>query len=312
MTALITALKLAYLCESSYAEYLRGNIIVSTGKDKLQCIWCANECGEFCNHCLEWIADTSVSYYAQFSGANERLKKFLLPTDRHPADGFAIIAAMAIIKLATVAKYKQTLNRELDLDPNELELHSCAEHSQRLLQAAALLDFAHQKSLPNPDITLLLEQVYYQLGCGSLAMVTFRELNLKQVQNHTLGYILFDRIATLHPMPQPSGSSAHLKAVDPADDLKKLHEFYRKSKIQTQNQIWKSLEHGSYESVLQLMEFNTIFSETRTAAMSAVESRRVNRLLNNHFELNSDSHGFDLIREYSVGKDKQDVLTCFS
>lgn len=297
ITAVTTLHKLIYFCTSSFQEVKRSVFLVEREEQNVECKFCHNQCaGEYCEFCLEILAESCLELYVRYSRPNEELSKILLPTDRHPADGLAIIASMALLKIAESTNYKKYT--EDPHAPECSELYATPLFTQRHLQVAALLDNAHQRSLPNPDITLLLQQIYFKIGAGSLAMDAYRDLNLKQIQRHTLGYLMFDRISTLHPKPQPAGSSVHQKDIDPAKDLEKMQEFYRNSVDQTNKQVWKALENGSYDVVLQLMDFKEIMSDTRTSAMVAIESRRVARLLDPATTSNPGTHGFDLVRKY--------------
>jgi N-terminal acetyltransferase B complex non-catalytic subunit len=285
----ITVLKLEYFFKSSCAELSRRQAFEAINTMYTTCKWCEAVCGVFCESCLENIACKGLHAYGRDTTTDTvNLKRFLLPTDRHPADGWAIIAAMCLFKLS----HNSNLNAELGL-----VVSYCSSQAKRLLQAAVILEVAHQRSRPNPDITLLLVRVYLQLGAGSLAMQTYQSLHLKQIQNHTLGWVILDRISTIHPKNQAESRGIVEGKVNPARDLEKLQQLYRKTKLQTQNNIWKSLEHGSFETVLQLTNFYNIMSASRTVAISVSERRRVERLDNPRVELKINSHGFDLIRE---------------
>ena len=160
-----------------------------------------------------------------------------------------------------------------------------------------MLEFAHTHSKPNPQILLLLTRLYSQLGAGSLAMRAYGRLGLKQIQGDTLSYTLFDRISSLHPHTVDD-SSATEEARDPSKQLKKLQRIYRGFRNQIITNSWRSFEHGSYDSIFQLMEVSGKLSRSMTSAMSAIELRRIDRLTQPNAVLTPNSHGYDVLRKF--------------
>jgi N-terminal acetyltransferase B complex non-catalytic subunit len=215
-------------------------------------------------------------------GIGKRLKS----TDQHPADEWAIIAAMCLLKLAGCRPWVPSESHDLF---SRLD-------TQQLLRATLILEFAHTRSKLNPQILLLLIRLYSQLGAGSLAMRAYGKLGLKQIQGDTLSYTLFDRISSLHPHTVDDGSAAE-EVLDPSKQLKKLQRIYRGFRNHIITNSWRSFEHGSYDSIFQLMEVSGKLSTSMTSAMSAIELRRIDRLTRPNTVLGPNSHGYDVLRK---------------
>ncbi|KAI9744803.1 MAG: hypothetical protein M1818_001728 [Claussenomyces sp. TS43310] len=204
--------------------------------------------------------------------------------------------AMALIKLSGAKPEAEVQFAEKDLA------------IQRLLQAAALLEFGTQRSKANPKFALMLVRLYFRLGAGSLAIRAYQRLGIKQIQGDTLGYMLFDRISTLHPHPV-SGSSSIEDDMDPSDQLRKMQGLYRRQREQIRTSIWRSFEHGSYDSIFQLMEVSDKLSRSTAAAMMTIELSRITRFIDPKAAQHKISLGYNtlstdpLLQEYSDNSD---------
>jgi N-terminal acetyltransferase B complex non-catalytic subunit len=209
----------------------------------------------------------------------------LLTTDKNPADDMAVVAAMCLIKLSgappsPVDTFSKDLKRP-DL--------------QRLLQATALLEHAASNSKANPELSLLLVRLYQSLGAGSLAMRSYNRLGVKQIQGDTLGYVLFDRISSLHPHSVTDEGDV----VDPSTQLSNIQQVYRKFRGQISSNSWKSFEYGNYDSIFQLLEVNEKLSLSAASVMSTVERRRIARITGSSATIDTTSHGYDILCEYN-------------
>ncbi|KAI0810968.1 N-acetyltransferase B complex non catalytic subunit-domain-containing protein [Irpex lacteus] len=93
-------------------------------------------------------------------------------TERQPADDFAILAGQTFVSLWTLTGQKEL---------------------KYLYNAAALLDFAVNKSKDSYHAKLMLIRIYLLLGAPSLALEQYRALHLKQVQTDTLSHLVLSR-----------------------------------------------------------------------------------------------------------------------
>jgi N-terminal acetyltransferase B complex non-catalytic subunit len=283
----ITLSKLSYFIKSSLTETTRATFNDRLGVSGFSCYWCNETCGTYCTSCLQSLATESLqNYYCTMDddgGVGEGLKS----TDQHPADEWAILVAMSLIKLAGCRPWI----------PNESHDMFSRLDAQQLLRAALTLEYAHTHSKPNPQILLLLIRLYSQLGAGSLAIRAYGRLGIKQVQGDTLSYTLFDRISSLHPHMVDDSIVAE-EARDPSKHMKKLQRLYRNFRNQIITNSWRSFEHGSYDSIFQLMDVSGKLSGSMTAAMCAIELRRIDRLTQPNAVLTPNSHGYDVLRKF--------------
>lgn len=163
-----------------------------------------------------------------------------------------------------------------------------------ILQATMLLEYAWSHSKPNFQISLLLIRLHSILGCGSLALRAFEGLGIKQIQLDTLSYTFFDRISSLHPHPIKHTIEGSSEVHSPLGNLDKQQRLYRKSRDHVSKNCWTSLENGNYSSVFQMKEFEETLSQSMSAVMSVVESRRIARLTKPSGELATSSGAHDI------------------
>jgi N-terminal acetyltransferase B complex non-catalytic subunit len=211
----------------------------------------------------------------------ENVGQTLLPTDKHPADDWAILAAMCLLKLAGCCVWTTGQDQKKNVP--------------YILQAAIVLEYAYSKSKANPGISLLLVRLYSFLGAGSLALRAYTRMGIKQIQGDTLSYILFDRISSLHPHPVTGEPGEMPDELDPAFHIRKLQRLYKDFKTQINTNSWRSFENGNYDSIFQLMEASDALSRSITLATSVIELRKIDRLTSKTYSMSKDSHGFDML-----------------
>jgi len=228
------------------------------------CTSCKTPCGIFCGVCLRVLVQSGVHSYKIALDDDGKITKSLLTTDRHPADDLCILSAMCLVKLSLI-----------DSKTSEDVL----TRASFLLQATALLEFAWTHSKSNFQISLILVRLYSYLGCGSLAARAYQRLAIKQIQVDTLSYTLFDRISTLHPHPFSHAPDGVAPYPSPLEQLSKHQKFYKSAVSQINKNVWLSFKHGSYNSIFVIREVAERLSQSMSAVMSAIESRRVSRLV---------------------------------
>jgi N-terminal acetyltransferase B complex non-catalytic subunit len=246
----------------------------------LQCTSCYQLCGAYCKCCLENLAHSALQSYRKAVNDDDTITKTLLPTDRHPADDLVILSAMCLIKLSLVHK-----NATQSIDDIK---------TSYILQAAVILEYAWLHSKPNFQISLLLIRLYSMLGAGSLAMRAFQRVGAKQIQLDTLSYTLYDRISSLHPHPFSNNIHGASLFPSPVEHLERHQNFYRKIRDHVNRNRWTSLEHGSYNSIFQINEFEDKINRSMSAVMSVVESRKIARLMQPGVPLAASSGGYDI------------------
>ncbi|KFY06783.1 hypothetical protein V492_07759 [Pseudogymnoascus sp. VKM F-4246] len=263
------------------------------------CVWCGHKRYIWCERCQKWNAMRLIRDYSTaikgfniggpwVKGAPIGIPKHLklLPTDTHPLDDMAIMAAINLIKL-TATPYAQFYSSPVDFETRH--------GHQRLIQAAALLEFAHSKSAANTHILLLLVKLYSMLGAGSLALRAYHKLNIKQIQGDTLGYVIFDRISSLHPHPVQDEINGTTQTLDPAANIAHVQRMYGNVRGQINNNSRRSFEAGSYDSVCQLVNASDQLSRSIGTAITVVELRKIVRITDQNAVLTKHSQGYDLL-----------------
>ncbi|CZS94560.1 uncharacterized protein RAG0_04512 [Rhynchosporium agropyri] len=282
ITEAINHSKLQYLLRCSLPEYERRQSPAKrSAQDEFKCVSCSKPCGITCKYCLTRTAEKSIKFY-RLAASDDKLVADLPSTDRHPADDFAVLAAMCLIKLA-LAEASHT-NEPLK-----------SSKTSYLLQAVVLLEVASVPSQSNFQISLMLIRLYRYLGCGSLAMRAFERLGTKQVQLDTLSYVLFDRISTFHPhhfAQLPNGSD---KTRKPIEQMQKQRKMYHWAKEHAIKNIWLSFKHSSYNSVFEIREVQDNLFRSLARVMSFVESTRIARLVEPKRPLSEVLQEFDIL-----------------
>jgi len=239
-----------------------------------------------CKFCLEDAAKEAIQSYSIAMDDDGRISNALLKTDQHPADDLSILAAMCLIKLSLL----KTENSSEPLSRTT---------TTYVLQAAVLLENAWSHSKHNFQITQMLIRVYNHLGCGSLAMRAYHRMPVKQIQQDTISYTIFDRLSSSHPHAASQSIAASSKQRTPVEQLQHQQKFYRSSRGNITKNLWLSFKHGSYNTVFELAEVSEKLSHSMAAAMSVIESRKISRLTVPGTPLTEISNGFDILRRSS-------------
>lgn len=258
---LVNAYKSIYLLSSSIPEYERRS---SPTSDHI-CSICSTSCVLYCNVCLARLARSTMQSYGRAIKDEGDIFATLLPTDRHPADDLCIISVMCLVKLsASTSDGSGTLS---------------SIGISHWLRATMFLEHAWSFSKSNFQISLLLVKLYSYIGCGSLAMRAYQRLNIKQIQHNTLSHNMFDQISRLHPHTFSHDPDESSDLRNPLDQFKEQQKFYNSAPSQIKRNIWRAFQLGSYNSIIDLTEFNEKLSNSMAKVMSVIESRKIHRLL---------------------------------
>lgn len=278
---------------------------LATEKPKHWCPYCGTtsdseeEAGirhTMCENIANRMASENLALYIRAvkgCSRKEWLPLNVLKTDMHPGDGAAIMAAIHLIKLGATPYVGLAINIKSE-DLAFLRRNG----TKRLVQAAALLEFAHANSPANPQILLLLIRLYSYLGAGSLAMRSFKRLNLKRIQLDTLGYMLFDRLSTLHPHSWNDKTYSDSSEVfNHRIMLEKVHFEYKRFQDETQKNLMRSFDNGSYYSVFQLESASQNISHSLGAVLSVVELRSNHRMIKPTTPFSRYNYGYEILRK---------------
>lgn len=287
------------MLNADYAICTKCKLLAVDKDESVKKVW-GKRRGMCCEHCLRAVIlygmatyDHAINGWAEKAWSPFATKK----TDMHPGDDAVIMVAMALIKLGG---RREQIQEKFPIKNGQADTSFRKRHSdKRLIQAAAILEFAHSKSPANPQLLLLLVRLYLVLGAGSLAMRAYSKLNLKQVQGETLGYVLLDRISMMHPYPcHDIMTGDEPVPFDPAIELAKIHQRYRAFKTQISRNYMTCLQTGSYGSIFQLIDVQEKLSPSLACVMSVMELRKLIRIRDPDTLFTKSSHGYDILRKF--------------
>ncbi|WEW61277.1 hypothetical protein PRK78_006767 [Emydomyces testavorans] len=181
--------------------------------------------------------------------------------ETQPSDDFCLLAAMSLMRVH---------GENADLNPY---LHP------GLIQAAGILEHLLLKSPHNYEALLLLVRIYLLLGAGSLALKTFAQLSVKQIQYESVAHNLFTRISTIHPQSAPPFEGLERKDFDPQAALRQALLFYRNAVNSTTYARTAGLDHGSYLNVEGSIDLQKNLRYSICRKMWALEVRKIQRLV---------------------------------
>ncbi|KMP09176.1 hypothetical protein CIHG_03505 [Coccidioides immitis H538.4] len=206
---------------------------------------------DFARRCLQLFRTSRQANLAEESPST---------IETQPSDDFCLLAAMSLIRV-----HEETQDSKL-----------CP--STVLTQAAGILEHLLLKSPHNYEGLLLLVRVYLLLGAGSLALKTFAQLSVKQIQYETVAHNVFTRISTIHPQAAPPFSSLERKDFDPQTALRQALIFYRNAVSSTAYSLSAGLDHGSYVNVEGSIDLQRSLKHSICRKLWALEVRKIQRL----------------------------------
>lgn len=183
--------------------------------------------------------------------------------EAEPTDDLCILAAMSLIRLHEACAGASPSSAP-DID---------------LIQAAGILEHLLLKSPHNYEALLLLVRIYLLLGAGSLALKTFAQLTVKQIQYETVAHNLFPRLSTIHPNSAPPFEDSEPKDHEPQAAFRQALLFYRNIASASAHARSAGLEHGSYGNVAGSIDLENNLKHSICRKISALEVRRSERLV---------------------------------
>ena len=175
------------------------------------------------------------------------------PSERRPGDDAAILAVMGLV-------------------------HISKENGWRdgsLLRGIIILEALIAQSRCNYDALLVMVRLYVTVGMGSLAMLYYAQLSIKNVQNATMSWVLFTRISTIHPLnPYLIGNET---SFDLCENLRKVLEWGKTGDRMCNASVNSMLNFGQYNMAIDMLSTFEFGSSNFTAYMISVELQRVAR-----------------------------------
>ncbi|KAI7081529.1 hypothetical protein KC356_g9065 [Hortaea werneckii] len=147
-----------------------------------------------------------------------------------------------------------------------------------LLHAAYLAESLLRVNEHIHEARLILVYLYMRLGLASLAMKYFDSLNVKEIQNDTIGHVLFTRLSFLHPHPTTVRKK---ETYDPLKQLRRILDVYVRCEDKLADTEANVLHHGQTGMLFDLHELRDSLRFSRTRRLALLEWRRIGRLMRN-------------------------------
>ena len=150
----------------------------------------------------------------------------------------------------------------------------------------------HTASLRYKDyypLRVLLLLVQRLSGQIHMSMDTFWHLNIKNIQWETAGYLLLERISTLHPFQHGKGDNA----LNPLGGTDAALTVFSNSERSLDKAIRDGLKYGSYSNVTDTVNLRRRLQCSLARQLYTIEERKMQRLLGHQivpkFEIHDDA-----------------------
>jgi N-terminal acetyltransferase B complex non-catalytic subunit len=182
-----------------------------------------------------------------------------------PEAGF--LAAVALVKIAQSQVQPEAAGKRTRYDV--------------LLQAAMLLESCQKDQKHGEEYypyLILLIRVQQMLGLMSMAMMNFKKLSVKNIQHESVGYLLLNRISTLHPRQFGKITPSHDHGYSPLEQLDLALEMLEHSELTLTRQINTGLDYGSYSNIAEAIQMRANLQRSINREVFAYEHLKTRRL----------------------------------
>ena len=185
----------------------------------------------------------------------------LPPSDRLPGDDALLLAVMGLVRMFKLRSRKP-------------EWEHC------LIRAVVLLEMGSVKSKHNYDFLLLLSRFYMYMGLGTLAMAKWRQLSIKNLQYLTMSWVMWPRMATIHPQPmvvQIEGEGE--VSIDPLDEMCKILDWHAHAGVLNERSIAQLQAKDAWSMQADAITTRNVIERGFARAMLFAEAANVRRLI---------------------------------
>lgn len=189
----------------------------------------------------------------------------------------ALNFATRALKLFTETREQDTAYPEAALLSALGLLRAAARTQDRglILQASMILRTASLEFKDYYPLRVLLLQVQLFNGQIHLAMDTFVQLSIKNLQWETVGHLLLTRISSLHPYQYGQGEDS-LSPLRSLDLALTVSDNWQRS---LDKAIREGLRNESYSNVLDTVQLRTNLQRSFVRQLYAIEERKCRRVL---------------------------------
>lgn len=182
-----------------------------------------------------------------------------------PEAGF--LAAVALVKIAHLQ--------------DQSHAHGRSTYCEVLIQAAMLLESCQKDQKHGEEYypyLILLIRVQQMLGLMAMAMFNCKKLSVKNIQFETVGYLLLERISTLHPRQVGKVTPTEDNGYSPLEQLDLALEMLDRSESTMTQQINLGLGFGTYPNVIKAVQMRSNLQRSINREIFAYEHLKTRRL----------------------------------
>jgi N-terminal acetyltransferase B complex non-catalytic subunit len=204
---------------------------------------------------LEQLADAALALYESCRKESKAL----------PEAGF--LAAVALVKIADLQDQSHSDGR--------------SAHCELLLKAGMLLENFQKDQKHGEEYypyLILLIRVQQLLGLMDMAMLNCKKVGVKNIQFESVGYLVLERISTLHPRQVGKITPNEDSGFSPLEQLDLGLQMLDTSEGTCTRQIDAGLGFGSYRNVIQAVQMRARLSRSINREIFAYEHLKTRRL----------------------------------
>ena len=204
-------------------------------------------------------------------------------TDRKPADDVMVLAIVAMHRYA----------REHGIEQD--------------FKMVALLEHLLKRSRHNYEAILLAVQLYLDLGFGSLAMESYSRLNIKNIQQGSMPWVLMTRISLIHPLPIAQQLLQRKISVlsDPLQEIQTALLWYESAEEKLTSLMQTSLDNEQYHMVYDMLRTNQKTMHGRNRYILFFEGKRITRFSSNRAqEMRRFDNLYKIYKDFGLFEDR--------
>ncbi|KAF2968910.1 hypothetical protein GQX73_g4659 [Xylaria multiplex] len=229
------------------------------------CRVCHSVTDEFpdCEACLKSITEIALGAF-NAGLQDENVAQKAAGEAEDPLSNLALLGSICLIKLAGIGYKNHQCVKESPLYDTDMQL---------FLQGVIWLDFYLRKAPKNDSLRMLLVKLYLMMGCVTRALEIWGSFDIKNTLLECLGTTCLDRLASISPSHFTTGTSYPRTFAEPY-----IRHFETALQKRYPDIVTKTLEHGSYAELANVIELAQNQSRNCVAVLAVVEHRRGLRL----------------------------------
>ena len=178
-----------------------------------------------------------------------------------------------------------------------------------LIQSAYLAKTLLQQNKDIHEAKVILIYLYMRLGLGSLALLMWHDLSIKEIQHDTVGHVLFTRLLLTHPT---ATKLEEKKKIDPLERLSHALGVYSRHEEKLAETEASVLSNGQTGMIFDLQELRDSLRSSLTRRIIHLERIRLGRLLNSTVKDDLSKTAPSVTADWLTVTDTRDFATTFN